>query len=116
LAAARAATVLKRGCSAFVPARERTPAAHAAVSCTRATTRRRRLLAVPPRGCGGTRIEEWRAGEKNARDLDEIPAEVLKDLEVILASNMDDVLENALEEHVIAPLESGAGPTKNVHA
>ncbi len=53
--------------------------------------------------------------EKNARDLDEIPAEVLKDLEIILASDMDDVLANALEKDVL-PLDGNTGGGKNVHA
>jgi ATP-dependent Lon protease len=85
------------------------------------TTLRGRVL--PVGGIKSKILAAHRAGikrvilpEKNSRDLDEIPAEVLKDLEVILASNMDDVLENALEEHVIAPLDSGAASSKNVHA
>jgi ATP-dependent Lon protease len=53
--------------------------------------------------------------EKNARDLDEIPAEVLKDLEIILASDMGDVLANALEKDVL-PLDGNTGGGKNVHA
>jgi ATP-dependent Lon protease len=54
--------------------------------------------------------------EKNARDLDEIPAEVLKDLEIILASDMGDVLANALEKDVLPLDGSGTGGGKNVHA
>ena len=53
--------------------------------------------------------------EKNARDLDELPAEVAAELEIILAADMGEVLANALEKDVLAPLEGSSGG-KNVHA
>jgi ATP-dependent Lon protease len=53
--------------------------------------------------------------EKNARDLDEIPAEILKDLEIVLASDMGDVLANALEKDVL-PLDGSGTGGKNLHA
>ena len=54
--------------------------------------------------------------EKNKRDLDEIPAEILQDMEIILASDMSDVLANALEKDVLAPFDGNNGGGKNVHA
>jgi ATP-dependent Lon protease len=53
--------------------------------------------------------------EKNARDLDDIPQEILKDLEIVLASDMGDVLANALEKDVL-PLDGSGTGGKNVHA
>ena len=53
--------------------------------------------------------------EQNNRDLDEIPDEVKKDIEIILAADMKDVLENALEKDVLPPLE-GTGGGKSAHA
>ena len=54
--------------------------------------------------------------EQNARDLDEIPEEIKKDVEILLASDMKQVLENALEKDVLPPLEgTGSGGT-SAHA
>jgi ATP-dependent Lon protease len=48
---------------------------------------------------------------RNARDLDEVPEEVRTQLEFILAEDMSEVLEAALEDHV-APEQSQVGLTR----
>jgi len=53
--------------------------------------------------------------EQNARDLDEIPDEIKKDIEIVLAGDMKEVLDNALEKDVLPPVD-GQGGNKSVHA
>ncbi|MBX3263343.1 MAG: endopeptidase La [Labilithrix sp.] len=51
--------------------------------------------------------------ERNKADLDEVPAEIKNDLEFILISKMDQLLDAALEEKLQPRPESGAQPTPN---
>ncbi|HVJ91059.1 MAG TPA: endopeptidase La [Labilithrix sp.] len=51
--------------------------------------------------------------ERNKADLDEIPAEIKNDLEFILISKMDQLLDAALEEKLQPKSESAAAPTPN---
>jgi len=53
--------------------------------------------------------------EQNNRDLDEIPEDIRKEMEIILAADMKDVLENALEKDVMPPHE-GTGGGKSANA
>jgi ATP-dependent Lon protease len=54
--------------------------------------------------------------EQNNRDLDEIPEEIKKDIEILLANDMKQVLENALEKDVLPPVEGQGGTGKTAHA
>jgi ATP-dependent Lon protease len=54
--------------------------------------------------------------EQNNRDLDEIPEEIKKDIEIILAGDMKQVLEVALEKDVLPPLDGQGGGKSTVHA
>ncbi|HVH47802.1 MAG TPA: endopeptidase La [Labilithrix sp.] len=51
--------------------------------------------------------------ERNKADLDEVPAEIKNELEFILISKMDQLLEAALEEKLQPKPESTASPTPN---
>ena len=51
--------------------------------------------------------------ERNKADLDEIPAEVKNDLEFILISKMDQLLEAALEEKLQPRSEPATQPNPN---
>ncbi len=51
--------------------------------------------------------------ERNKADLDEVPAEIKNDLEFILISKMDQLLEAALEEKLTPRPEATASPTPN---
>jgi ATP-dependent Lon protease len=53
--------------------------------------------------------------EKNARDLDDVPAEVKKDIEFILCSDMSQVIAAALEKDVM-PLTGDGGGKPTAHA
>ena len=54
--------------------------------------------------------------EKNARDLDEVPAEVRAALDIVLCSDMRQVLEAALEGDVAAPLGVPGGTPRGARA
>jgi ATP-dependent Lon protease len=54
--------------------------------------------------------------EKNGRDLDEVPEEVKKDIDFVLASDMSEVLAAALEKDVLPPVEGQGGGQKRAHA
>jgi ATP-dependent Lon protease len=51
--------------------------------------------------------------ERNKADLDEVPAEIKNDLEFVLVSKMDQLLEAALEEKLQPRPESTTSPTPN---
>ncbi len=54
--------------------------------------------------------------EKNARDLDEVPAEVRGSLEIVLCSDMRQVLEAALEHDVVPPTDAHGGTPRGARA
>jgi len=54
--------------------------------------------------------------EQNARDLDEIPEDIKKEMEIILASDMKEVLANALEKDVLPPVEGQGGKSSTASA
>ena len=54
--------------------------------------------------------------EKNARDLDEVPAEVRAALDIVLCSDMRQVLDSALEGDVAAPLGVPGGTPRGARA
>jgi ATP-dependent Lon protease len=51
--------------------------------------------------------------ERNKADLDDVPAEIKNELEFILISKMDQLLDAALEEKLQPKPESTAAPTPN---
>ncbi|MBI1945270.1 MAG: endopeptidase La [Deltaproteobacteria bacterium] len=54
--------------------------------------------------------------EKNARDLDEVPDEVRAELEIVLCSDMRQVLEAALEHDVAPPTDTHGGTPRGARA
>jgi ATP-dependent Lon protease len=91
------------------------------VAMTGEATLRGRVL--PVGGIKSKVLAAHRAGiktiilpEKNSRDLDEIPEEVKKDLEIVLAADMRDVLDVALEKDIVPPIEGESGGTPTAHA
>ncbi|OGQ13194.1 MAG: endopeptidase La [Deltaproteobacteria bacterium RBG_16_71_12] len=54
--------------------------------------------------------------EKNARDLDEVPDEVKGELEIVLCSDMRQVLEAALEHDVMPPSDTHGGTPRGARA
>jgi ATP-dependent Lon protease len=91
------------------------------VAMTGEATLRGRVL--PVGGIKSKVLAAHRAGiktvilpEKNSRDLDEIPEDVKKDLEIVLAADMRDVLEVALEKDIVPPIEGESGGTPTAHA
>jgi ATP-dependent Lon protease len=83
------------------------------LSMTGEATLRGRVL--PVGGIKSKVLAAHRAGitkvllpQQNQRDYDDIPKEILADLEIVFVSDMREVLEHALEKDV-APLVSGGG-------
>jgi ATP-dependent Lon protease len=91
------------------------------VAMTGEATLRGRVL--PVGGIKSKVLAAHRAGikavilpEKNARDLDEIPDDVKKDLEFVFAADMREVLEAALEKDVVPPVHGEGGGKPTAHA